>query len=137
MEVYPTTVSSGTAANPAAGAGYEDLSREDFLLLLMTQLKYQDPLEPMDDQALLTQFTQLNSLEELQGINEKMETSVNESITDAAILIGKEVQVSPDGYETIEGTVSSVSLFGDEVMLSIDGVSYPISSLVYVENPEE
>jgi len=138
MEVYPSTTTTNTAESSAVSrTGYDDLSREDFLLLLMTQLKYQDPLEPMDDQALLTQFTQLNSLQELQSINEKMDQSVGESITDAAGLIGKEVSVSPDGMDQITGIVSSVSLLGEEVTLLIDDLSYPISALINVRNPED
>ena len=136
-----STTAAGTAASGAAQTaseiGSQGMKREDFMLLLLTQLKHQDPLEPMDDQALMTQFTQLNSLEELQGINHKMtDLAQGVSLTEASSLIGKEVMVSTEQGEEAMGLVSSVSRIGGEVMLRIQGASYPLSSLIHVQDQE-
>mgnify|MGYP006305888319 FL=1 len=91
----------------------------------------------MDDQALMTHFTQLNSLEELQGIHQKIDSLTGEgSLTEASTLIGKSATVSaPDG-EQISGLVSSVSQLGEEITLMIEGKAYALSSLIHVQAGE-
>ncbi|MDP5102923.1 MAG: flagellar biosynthesis protein FlgD [Erythrobacter sp.] len=44
------------------GGGLESLNQGDFLRLLTTQLQFQDPLEPADNEALLAQMAQFSSL---------------------------------------------------------------------------
>jgi len=45
-----------------SGNGLETLDQGDFLKLLTTQLTFQDPLEPTDNQAMLAQMAQFSSL---------------------------------------------------------------------------
>ena len=53
-------VGSSTASTPS---GSLNISQQDFLSILLTQLQYQDPLQPMDDQAFLGQLAQFSALE--------------------------------------------------------------------------
>jgi len=58
------------AASPAAApqkTGYGALGQSDFLKLLTTQLKQQDPTDPVDNKEMLAQMAQFSSL---QGITE-------------------------------------------------------------------
>lgn len=45
-----------------AGNGLETLGKGDFLRLLTTQLTFQDPLEPADNEAMLAQMAQFSAL---------------------------------------------------------------------------
>jgi len=75
--------------------GGATLGKEDFLKLLMTQLQYQDPLNPMDNQDFMAELAQFSSLEQLQNVNSNLQTnlllsqSLNNSV--ATNLIGKRV----------------------------------------------
>lgn len=62
-----TTGTAGTTGAPA-GAKTDQLGREAFLNLLVTQLQHQNPLEPQADGEFLAQLAQFSSLESLQEI---------------------------------------------------------------------
>lgn len=52
------------------------LSQYDFLNILVTQMKYQNPLNPMDYQQMATMLTQFSSLEALNNINKNLENAI-------------------------------------------------------------
>jgi len=56
------------ARTPVREAG-NDLDRNAFLNLLITQLRHQDPLNPMDDREFIAQLAQFSSLEQMQNLN--------------------------------------------------------------------
>lgn len=45
--------------------------------ILLTQLTYQDPLKPMDNQQFMAQMAQFTSLEQTQQLNQKMATLIS------------------------------------------------------------
>ena len=69
------------------------LEKDDFLKLLLTELQYQDPTAPMDTDKILTQTSQLATLETQQNTNKVLEdfsSSLNSMMNSAAIAsIGK------------------------------------------------
>ncbi|MCK9525323.1 MAG: hypothetical protein M0R49_05290, partial [Limnochordia bacterium] len=56
----------GTERDPSA------LGKDQFLQLLITQLKYQDPMSPVDDKEFIAQLAQFSSLEQMQALNTNM-----------------------------------------------------------------
>ena len=93
-----STTDSGVTYTTDAEA--TTLSSTDFLTLLVTELEYQDPTEPMDNVEMVNQLTQYSQLDELTSIDDKMETLTDAlsamSSSNGLDYIGKEVEA--DGY---------------------------------------
>ena len=107
-----TTITGATASSNglfgglgAGGAGA--LGKEEFLALLTAQLRNQNPLEPMQNEAFVAQLAQFSSLEQMQNVNSNLGASllltqsVNNSL--ATTLIGREVEGRGDGISLEEG----------------------------------
>lgn len=99
----------------------KELDKDDFLKLLIYQLRYQNPLEPMDDKEFIAQLAQFNSLEQMQNLNSSFEKMLEfQQITQASSLIGKEIKaLDSQTKEEITGIVQSVKWLDDEVMLIV------------------
>ncbi|WP_457596110.1 flagellar hook capping FlgD N-terminal domain-containing protein [Hydrogenimonas sp.] len=63
-----TQTANDTVANPDG-----ILDKDDFMMLLLTELKYQDPTDPMDTEKMLTQTSQLATLEASDNTNKALE----------------------------------------------------------------
>lgn len=97
-------------ANNKSGS---DLDKEAFLLLLVTQFQYQDPLNPMEDKEFIAQMAQFSSLEQMMNMNESMQGITdavnNQAMFNATNYIGK--------YVTTTGNVigkTSTSVTGED-----------------------
>lgn len=85
------------------------IQQEDFLQVLLTQLQFQDPLEPMDNNEFISQFAELTNLEQTQQLNDRLETLLTMQNGEQAIdLIGRSVEVATD-TGTVVGEVSAVA----------------------------
>ena len=90
------------AANDAltAKTGQSGMGQKDFLTLFTTQLKNQDPLDPVKNEAFVAQLAQFSQLEATTGMATSLDTFVSsqagQQITASSNLIGKKVSV-PDG----------------------------------------
>jgi flagellar basal-body rod modification protein FlgD len=68
MNVIPTAAAQGaldrlnTPSQPSSNGGLGSLGQADFLRLLTTQLQFQDPLEPVKNEAMLAQMAQFSAL---------------------------------------------------------------------------
>lgn len=81
-----------------------NLGKDDFLKLLVTQLQYQDPLNPMDDTDFIAQTAQFTALEQMQNLN-------NATILGQATnLIGKDVEATDKNGVMVQGTVTGVKV---------------------------
>jgi len=110
------SAASSVASSTAQSAS---LSMQDFLKILLTQLTYQDPLKPMDNQQFMSQMAQFTSLEQAQQLNTKIESLItNQAALQSVGLIGRTVDVSTSSG-TLTGNVTALSLAGNSPLLTI------------------
>jgi flagellar basal-body rod modification protein FlgD len=98
-----------------------ELKTEDFIKMMVTQLQSQDPLEPMKNQELLAQMSQIGQLQSSTMLQQSLGGMVLQyQIGSAGNLIGKMVQGLSDKSEPIRGLVQSVRIEADQVYLELD-----------------
>ena len=103
-----STVNGEMSSDLFGQAAGDEMGKMDFLLLLTTQLQYQDPLEPMDNTEFVSQLAQFSALEG--------NTNIEEAINN----LGEDYKESLDiqNYTALSTTnASAVSLIGKEVRL--------------------
>lgn len=108
-----------------------DLGKTDFLNLLVTQLRYQDPLNPTSDKEFIGQMAQFSALEQMQNLNTSFTS------TKAFSLIGKNITASivdPTTKEATEvnGDVSNVKINGGKVYVVVNGSDISIDDITEV-----
>ena len=133
-----------TAAVDAQTKGKgSELDKDSFLLLMVTQMKNQDPLNPMDDTQYVSQLAQYSSLEQLMNLNDGMtsltDATNNQQMLNATSYIGKEVGITGNASgKTTEGGVTKTSTFryafGDNVTSGVLSVVDAQGNTVYTES---
>ncbi len=108
-------------SNAAATANLQanSLGIQDFMKILLTQLNYQDPMKPMDNQQFMAQMAQFTTLQQTQQLNANIEKLVaNQAALQSVGLIGKTVSIA-QSTGSLSGVVTSLNLTGDTPSLSI------------------
>jgi flagellar basal-body rod modification protein FlgD len=132
MYTYGATATSGAGDPPATTTQKNTtLDNNDFMLMLMAQLRNQNPLEPMDNKEMMSQFTQLNSLQEIQTIKARMEEVATMNMaTYANSLIGKTVTATLKDGQTVEGKVTGTQKSSSgEMTLVVGNHEVPLSAV--------
>ncbi len=107
---------SGTGT---ALSGNSSIGLQDFLKILISQLSFQDPLKPMDNQQFMAQMAQFTALEQSQQLNTKMDALLSTQASLQSVgLIGRTVDVTT-ATGTLSGTVVALSLSGPQPSISV------------------
>ncbi|PKM49844.1 MAG: flagellar hook capping protein [Firmicutes bacterium HGW-Firmicutes-7] len=114
MEQYGLSENTKTKSN--------DLGKDAFLNLLVTQMRYQDPLNPTSDKDFLAQMAQFSSLEQMQNLN------TSTQLSQGYALIGK----------LVEGTIINQTTMESKTITGfVDGVNYKSGKTYLVVNDQE
>ncbi len=128
--------SADTTTTPAASGASKSmgLGRDAFMKLMLTQMRQQDPLNPVSNTDFLAQLAQFNALEEMVQLNQTMTNFVHgQQLSQASALIGKQASGLDKQGLPVSGVVSEVHVAGDEVMLTIGASQLALSSVHSVE----
>ena len=124
-----------------AGTGFEvdptvTTDSDSFLLLLVAQLRGQDPLEPMDNQDFVTQLVQFSSLQNMVELKSVVWALVEAQRHSYAVsLLGCEVEYMDEAGNLQQGEVAQVNLsVGGEPLLVIDGNEIYLDQVIAVSH---
>jgi len=126
MTIEGVTNINRTRADGSVKAG-DELGKDDFLNLLVTQLQYQDPLNPMDSADFTAQLAQFSSLEQLTNMSTQLGelTATQTALTNsqAVAYIGQTVLSNGNAAQITEGLTEPLQVNLDapaaEVFISV------------------
>ncbi len=97
---------------PVSATDQSAVGKDEFLTMLVTQLQYQDPLNPMEGTEFTAQLAQFSSLEQLTNVNDNLnylqlyQASLNNA--QAVNFIGKTVKASGDSVSVTGGEAEKI-----------------------------
>jgi len=129
----------------------DNLGKDDFLKLLITQLQNQDPSSPMDNSQFIAQMAQFSTLEQMVNIGSKIddlvEMKTQDSLLNYSSFVGKEVtwhvveessdSVNETGPTIKEGTgvIQSIQFKNDSVVFILeDGTTLEPGNISQINN---
>lgn len=121
------TASSGSSVSNSSESG-STLGKDAFLQLLVTQMKYQDPLDPQDNSEYIAQLATFSQLEELQNMSNTMQISQASSLTGETVIMKTKSSVTGE-LMYVTGTVDYVVIESNKAYLCINGGKYSIDDL--------
>ena len=113
-------VAGSTIDNAKAGA----MGKDDFMKLLVAQLKHQDPTSPTDMNGMTAQMTQFSMLEQMTNMSTASEASSKAlARTEALSLLGREVSYVAADKSIRSGLVEHVDVSADKPTLTVAGAA--------------
>lgn len=125
---------SDTVTDSASRTAKSNLGKDEFMQILVTQLKNQDPLSPMDNTEFIAQMAQFSVLEQIQNLN------TGNNFAQACGLVGKQVYTTMTGddgsLKEIHGLVTSAQTVKGTPYITVGGELIPYSTdiIVYDES---
>jgi flagellar basal-body rod modification protein FlgD len=128
MNVTQATAAPVTdnSANYTERMPIQKLGQDEFIKILVTQLRSQDPLNPQKDTEFVGQMAQFSALESTKLMQEEIQG------LRANALIGHTVEVQGEDANVI-GEVSAVDKIQGQLKIIIDGVPYSLSDVIRVQ----
>lgn len=108
-----------------------ELGKDDFLKLLITQLSNQDPTSPMENTEFISQMAQFSSLEQMTNMStsfSKMASFINSS--EAASTLGKTVELNV-GDASVTGIVEGATR-GENPQVLVNGMYYSMEKIAAI-----
>ena len=109
------------------------VDKDQFLQLLVAQMKYQDPLEPTSNTEYISQYATFSELEQMQNMSASLELARASSLVGQTVLA--EVTDSSGNTRTIQGNVDFVQYENNKAYLSINGELISMDDLATVADP--
>lgn len=111
----------------------QQVSVDDFLQLMIAQLKNQDFMNPVDDTQYVTQLAQFTTMQQME------EMAYNSKSTYITSMVGKYVVASKmtvsGDLDTTKGIVNKISLVDNEYLVFVNDKPYKMSEIMEVQTP--
>ena len=131
----PVTYDPSKATVNASGTGKptEMFDSEMFLNLLVAQLKYQDPTNPVDTSSFMNQTAMLSQVQTMTSMSSTLTSLASAQQAQAATsLIGKQITYADSSGMQVKGVVDSASILATGATLHVGDTSVPLSSVLEV-----
>jgi flagellar basal-body rod modification protein FlgD len=111
--------SLGSSVTAAPSLSQASVNQDDLFKILLTQLKFQDPLKPTDNAEFVAQLAQFTSLDQSRQTNENIQSLLQMQATNQSVaLIGRTVEIVAIGGNQV-GQVTTVNFDQGTPMLTV------------------
>jgi flagellar basal-body rod modification protein FlgD len=131
MTAFSSAISPLATSSAATASRFNEMSSEDFLKIMFTELQNQDPFQPNDSAALLEQLNSIRSIESDIALTKRLDALVFENqLAGAGNLLGKFVSGLTQDNDRVAGFAVAIVRENNTVLLELDnGYRVPISSI--------
>ena len=113
------------------------LGQEEFLQLLVVQMRNQDPLKPVSDTEFIAQMAQFSNLEQTKEMSSDIaKLRQSTAFNQATALMGKQVRLLSGESTFTKGIVTDLTVRDGEVSLIVNGKTYELGQVVSVNSEE-
>jgi flagellar basal-body rod modification protein FlgD len=133
VDPVASTTGAGLYTTQAARTPKQTMDSEVFMSLLVTQLRNQDPSSPMDTNAMISQTTQLASMEQMTDLAKTNQENFSLQMRSAAAaLLGRSASYADGDGNAVTGVVSAVSYAAAVPTVTIGGKEIALDALTGV-----
>jgi flagellar basal-body rod modification protein FlgD len=132
-----SAVGQQTSQASDAYNAWGNVNLDDFIGLLITQMQNQDPLEPMKNEEILQQISQIREIESNARLTETLESVLlGQNVATASSLLGRTITGLNDSSQIVTGQVDRVSIAEGKPLLHVgeDTVALKNVSEILPEN---
>ncbi len=128
---------TGTAPEKLERVPMKTLGQDEFLQLLVTQMRNQDPMKPMSDTEFIAQMAQFSNLEQTKAMSSDIaQLRQSNAFTQATALMGKQIRLLTAEDTFTKGIVTDLTVKDGEVSLIVNGKTYELGQVVSVNSEE-
>jgi flagellar basal-body rod modification protein FlgD len=132
-----TASSTSATSSTTDGLGSNSVNADTFLQLLVAQLQYQNPDNPVDSTQFLSQTASFEEVQELGSLQTSMSSLVSAQQAGAATsMLGQQVTGTDQTGNPVTGVVSGIQLTSSGPLLSVGSSTVPFSSVTSVTTPD-
>ncbi len=122
--------------NPSGRDVFQDVNLDDFLKLLITEIQSQDPMEPMSNQEILEQISQIREIESNMRLTETLQSvRLGQNLTVAGMMIGRLIVALSDDAREITGQVDGVSIVDGQPKLHVGEDTVDLENVSQILDP--
>lgn len=136
-----TAAGSATTTTQSSSNVNASLGKDEFLKLLITELRYQDATNPMEDREFISQMAQFSSLEQMQNLNTSFTQGFQaltyqlymNSMNEGLNLLGKEVTYLDENSVTNTGVVEALKQKDGKYNAVVNGVDVELEKISLIK----
>jgi flagellar basal-body rod modification protein FlgD len=103
-----------------ASSATSQLSMQDLLRVMMTELTFQDPLKPVENKDFMAQIAQFSALDSNRQLNERIESLLKiQSLSQTVGLLGKTIDANT-GSGAVTGKVTALQIVSGDPQMTIE-----------------
>ena len=128
---------TGAAPDKLARVPMKILGQDEFLKLLVVQMRNQDPLKPVSDTEFIAQMAQFSNLEQTKAMSSDIkQLRQSTAFNQATALMGNQVRLLSGESTFTKGIVTDLTVKDGEVSLIVNGKTYVLGQVVSVNSEE-